>query len=111
EGYEKLVRDNPSVTRYQSDLAINCLNLGVLQKAAGRPDDALASYKQAREIWDGLARRSPTVVEFRANLARLDGNIGVIQAQLDRDAEAEASFRRPLGTFWDGARSQLPSLA
>ncbi len=43
--------------------------LGNLQRATGRPAEALLSYEQAHAIWERLARENPSVAEFQRGLA------------------------------------------
>ena len=76
---ERLARENPSVTEFQSDLAGSHNNIGVLQDETGRPAEALASYEQARAIRERLVRENPSVTEFQSDLATSHNNIGILQ--------------------------------
>ena len=58
---ERLVRENPSVTRVPGDLAMSYYNIGILQRATGRLAEALASHEQAPRSgigWFATIRRS-----------------------------------------------------
>ena len=48
--WEQLVRDNPSVTAYQYRFAQACIDLANLLPAAGRKEDPLPFYQQARAL-------------------------------------------------------------
>ena len=59
---ERLVRENPSVTQFQSDLARTHSLIGRLQGDIGRQADAMASLQKARRSgngWHARTRRSP----------------------------------------------------
>ena len=55
---ERLVRESPSVTAFQSDLAKNLNDIGGLQHRTGRRADALVSYEETRAIWERLVKRT-----------------------------------------------------
>ena len=71
EIYERLVREHPSVTDFQVDLADNNTLIGHLQGITGRPDEALASCERAREILERLVREKPSVAKIESPLARV----------------------------------------
>ena len=78
--WERLTRENPSVTEFQSDLARSHNNIGDVQSATGHPDQALESYGKALAIQERLARENPSVTEFQSDLAASHNNIGLLQA-------------------------------
>ena len=51
---EDLVKANPAVSEFQSDLALTQLNLGRHLEARGRPDAAMRAYEQSRDAWERL---------------------------------------------------------
>ena len=76
--HERLARDNPSVTRSQSDLARSHGNIGVLLNDTGRPAEALAAYERARDISERLAREHPDSPGHASDLGGTLNNLGRI---------------------------------
>ncbi len=62
---EGLVRDNPSVTQLQSDLAENHLYLAFLVNSMGHPAEAVTSCRRALEISERLAHDHPSVHAYQ----------------------------------------------
>ncbi len=85
---------NPSVTLYQRDLAAAHLNIGFLQRARGRPAEALASLEQSRAMSERLARENSSVTQFWKLLALSQNNIGLVLRETGRQADSVASFER-----------------
>ena len=56
---ERLARDSPTVTDYQSNLALSHINIGSMLRATGHRDDALKSHRRALEIRERLACDNP----------------------------------------------------
>ena len=65
--WERLVRENPSVTEFQSELAESHEYIGVVQRHLGRPSEALESYEKALAIQERLARENPSVTRFQSS--------------------------------------------
>jgi serine/threonine protein kinase/phage tail protein X len=94
--FERLARENPSVTKYQNDLATHHNNIGNLQSATGRSDLALKSYGRALEIGERLARENPSVAAYQSGLATSHGNLGLLQGATGRADLALKSYGRAL---------------
>ncbi len=56
---ERLARESPSVTLFQSDLAQSHYNIGLLQGATGHLDQALESFGKAIAILEWLRAKTP----------------------------------------------------
>jgi tetratricopeptide (TPR) repeat protein len=93
---ERLARENPSVTEFQSDLALSHHNIGRLQSATGHPDQALESYGKALAIQERLARENPRVTAFQSDLAKSHGNIGNLQRARRHPDQALESYGKAL---------------
>jgi tetratricopeptide (TPR) repeat protein len=93
---ENLIKASPAnlndLLNYQTDLAGVYMNIGIHQKKAGQPDEALKSYGKALPIWQKLARDFPDVVAVQSNLGGIYQNIGTLQAGTGKPAEAMKSF-------------------
>ena len=76
---ERLARENPSVTQYQSGLAESHNSVGVVQRDTGHPTLALASYEQARAIRERLARENPESPDFASNLGATLNNMAMVE--------------------------------
>jgi tetratricopeptide (TPR) repeat protein len=96
---DRLARENPSVTAFQSDLAGSHYNIGSLQRATGHPDQALNSYGKALAINERLARENPSVTEFQRNLALSHNNIGLLQSDTGHPDQALESYGKALAIF------------
>lgn len=57
-------------------MALVLSNLGVLQRADGRAQDAKQSYEQALATFQGLVRSHPEIVNHRIGLAKVSYNLG-----------------------------------
>ena len=91
---ERRVRENPSVTQFQSDLARTHSLIGRLQGDIGRQADAMASLQKARPIRERLARENPSVTQIQSELAASHANIGRLQRQMGRPLEALESHQQ-----------------
>ena len=91
---ERLVRENPSLTQFQRDLAASYQNIGVTLSATGRPTLAMASYKQALAIFERLVRENASVSQFQQDLAGAHTSIGTLQRETGQPAQAVASFEQ-----------------
>ena len=90
------MRDNPTVTAYESDLASSHQGIGALLRATGHPADALESYRRALAIQERLVRDNPTVTEYPYELVLSHKAIGALLSATGHPAEALVSFRRAL---------------
>ncbi len=90
--WERLVRDDPSNTRYQADLANNHVATGNLQRYLNRLDQALASFQAALGIYERLTRDHPANLEFQQNLAWSRAYLAGVQTDMGRTIEASASL-------------------
>ena len=72
---QKLAEANPPVTDYQRDLASTLSQLGIAQRRGGRPADAVASFRKAIVIMEGLPTLTPgqhyELACYRARLAEV----------------------------------------
>ncbi len=93
---ERLVRENPSATELECNLALNDQLIGDLQRETGRRAEAMALYEQARVILERLAPENPTVARLQGALAGIQMCIGDLQSETGRPAEAMASYERGL---------------
>jgi tetratricopeptide (TPR) repeat protein len=66
---QRLVRDRPDVTEYQSELAQSYTDVGSLLVEMGRPTEAPEWYRRALEIWERLARDHPENPGYQAGLS------------------------------------------
>ena len=93
---QKLAALNPTVTRFQVDLAANHGNIGLLQAEAGKPAEALTAHEAALAIWQKLAGADPTVTEFQREIAASHNNIGNVLSAIGKPAEALKSHEAAL---------------
>ena len=93
---ERLVRDHPTASQFQHDLAESHYNVGILLSYKGVPTEAMTSYRRAIEIRERLARDNPTVSQFQRELADSHYNVGILLSDTGKWTEAMASYRRAL---------------
>ena len=98
---ESLIRANPSVTEYRSDLAVTLGIIGNLKRAAGQYSEAAASFRKAIVLLEGLPSRTPedhyNAACYHASLAGVADQIraGITSAEARTEAEhAMADLRR-----------------
>ena len=95
--FEKLIESNPTnrndLLNFKFDLAGIYMNIGVLQKNAGQPDEALKSFGNALPIWRKFGQDFPDDVEAQSNLGGIYQNIGALQTDTGKSAEAMKIFR------------------
>ena len=89
---QKLVDDNPAITRFQSSLASTHIGMGVLLKKTGKPGEALVSNRAARAIMQKLVDANPSVTSFQGELADNDMLIGTVLSEIGKSEEALASY-------------------
>ena len=88
----KLVDANPTVTRFQTDLALSHHNFGNMLAGKGKWADALAAHKQALVIRQKLVDANPAVTKFQSDLASSHNEIGLVYTDQKRFAAAFAAF-------------------
>ena len=67
--------------------------MGILFRAIGRPEEAIASYQKALTLYEALAKAHPTETEYQSDLANSHENLGIIFHATGRPEEAEVSFQ------------------
>ena len=103
---ERLVREFPSESKYQSKLAMSHFGMGRVQFSIGQPRDGRASIEQASAIYSNLLRHDPGQPEHRRGLARCDLMLGMAEHQAGRPQPALELFRKARDEF-----DQLVALA
>jgi tetratricopeptide (TPR) repeat protein len=93
---ERLVRDNPSVTDFQRDLATCHNNIGSLQNHTGHPDLASESYRKALAILEPLAREHPTSPEYASVLGATLNNLASIDQRARRFEQARDRLQQAI---------------
>jgi serine/threonine-protein kinase len=97
--WERLARENRTVSAFESGLATSHNNIGHIQAAAGHQDLALESYSRALAIWERLTRDDPSIIKFQENVAATHSNIGALQSATGHPDLALESFGRALAIF------------
>jgi serine/threonine protein kinase/tetratricopeptide (TPR) repeat protein len=83
-----LVEANPSVERFQSDLANSYNQFGVALNMIGKPSEALDAFGRSLAIRQKLADANPSVVQFQSDLGKAYNNIGAMLQMTDKPSEA-----------------------
>jgi tetratricopeptide (TPR) repeat protein len=96
---QKLADANPAVTEFQSDLAQSHNDVGVVLRAIGEPEEALASFRKALVIQQELADANRAVTWFQSRLAVSHNDVGVVLSYAGEPAEALASHRQALAIW------------
>lgn len=84
---QKAADDNPSVGRYQVDLALSLSNVGIAYARKGDRPKALAAHEQARDILARLSQQDPNSASIRKHLAAEWYNIGADHGEMGHWAE------------------------
>ncbi len=93
-----LVRDHPKVINYQTLLALNISNIGLLFDEMGQPSAALFCQQEALTIWDTRPRHhSDHFTE--AGRADTINRIAALQQKLGRTDEAIRSYEQARDTI------------
>jgi tetratricopeptide (TPR) repeat protein/predicted Ser/Thr protein kinase len=92
----RLADANPTVTRWQSDLAESHNSIGVLLNATGQSTEALKAYESALAIFQKLADANPTVTDLLRNLAVSHNNIANLLSATGQSTEALKAFQSAL---------------
>jgi serine/threonine-protein kinase len=92
--YGDLIRANPEVARFQSDLAIVCNDLGNLLGDLGQPAEALRVQQQGLAIREAVARAHPHGARYQNELAKSYANVASLLANTGRQTEALQSYQK-----------------
>jgi serine/threonine protein kinase/tetratricopeptide (TPR) repeat protein len=92
--FEKLVASRPTDRHHRQLLGRSHRELGILF-GRGRPKEAEAAYRRARDVLDSLAADYPDQPEYRNELALSCCNLGML-IQAAHPKEAEEAYRRAL---------------
>ena len=95
---ERLAREAPSVTEYQSDLAHGLNGTGYMLDVLGQKAEAMELHRRALLIRERLVAANPTVTEHRNDLARSLINIGGLLRETGHLAEALTAYGRARAT-------------
>jgi tetratricopeptide (TPR) repeat protein len=88
QAYEELVQAHPEETRFQTDLAIVCNDLGNVLRARGRREEALKIHRRGMVIREKLAEAHPELLRYQNELAKSHANVGYILRELNQTTEA-----------------------
>jgi serine/threonine protein kinase/Flp pilus assembly protein TadD len=91
--WEKLVKENPTVTGFQSDLAMICMILGFLES---KPAEKARDFERACQLWENLVQANAAVPDNRNQLAVGLTSLGSTFLGLNRRPEAEKALRKGL---------------
>jgi serine/threonine protein kinase/tetratricopeptide (TPR) repeat protein len=101
--FENLINANPTdlndLLNYQTDLAGTYMNMGVLQKNTGQPDEALKSFEKALPIFRKLGQDFPGNVQAQSNLGGIYQNVGTLHWETGNSAAAMISLKSALGIW------------
>jgi serine/threonine-protein kinase len=87
---ELVIRDHPSVSEYQAQLATSYSNLGIAYMDTGRYSESEGWLQKALILRERLARDHPTVTEYRADLGDIRIVLAGNYARSNRQDKAEA---------------------
>jgi tetratricopeptide (TPR) repeat protein len=93
---ESLARDHPTVTEYQSNLALGHHNIGQLLIGKGATAKGLKSHQRALEIRERLARDHPLVHSYQSQLGDTLHEIAGIELGQGRWREAREHLERAM---------------
>ena len=93
---EQLARDNPTISKYQNEVAAYYVDVGLLERKMGRAADAEASFRKAIEIRDKLARDHPGFSDYQEGLAWCYADLAYVQSATGRPTDATESHGKAL---------------
>lgn len=110
--WEKLVREHPKVTDYQSNLAEIYAHLAGFYGGSrvGKSLEAVAAQKQALATRERLVRENPNVTKFQRKLALSYRNLAGRYERLGQMAEAIAAYESALA-IWERLVRASPDVA
>ena len=94
--YDRLARENPSVTQHQRNVAAIHNDMGMVYRETGRLAEALTAYQKALEIWEPLVRENPTVTQYQRDLAVSYRSIGNLYSHTGKPTEALTAHQKAL---------------
>jgi serine/threonine protein kinase/tetratricopeptide (TPR) repeat protein len=97
--FEPLPRDPQRNAEREDNRASVYHNLGLLQLAAGRPEQAERSYRTALAMRGRLVRAHTDVLSFRSSLAMTQTELANLFTATGRPREAEAPCRAALDSY------------
>ena len=83
--------ENPSIVGFLTDLAFSYQVIAEIDSAAGRPEEAIGAFTQAKNVRVKRANANPSVAEFQSDLAADHNRIGVLYCAAGRQAQARES--------------------
>src|SRR5262249_32606207 len=75
-------------TRYQTDMAIVCNDLGNLHALTGRKDEALRVHRRGLAIREAAARAHPDGARYQNELAKSYSNVALLESSASTPDEA-----------------------
>ena len=93
-----LAEANPSVERFQSDLANSHNQVGIALTLLGKASSASEAFGRSLAIRQKLADANPAVPQFQSDVAKVYNNIGALFQRTDRLPEAIEAFARSVAT-------------
>lgn len=91
-----LSEQNPTVTNYQSSLALHYANLGSMYERLAKHDRAEEMMRQAEIILKELVQKNPTVIDFKERLGGVYNNLGIHYLNQRRYADAYSHYMKAL---------------
>ncbi len=86
----ELAGDDPAL---QADLAVTHFKAGTITERIGQKQKALAAYRRAKHILQGLVQDQPEVDKHRSDLALCHNNLGLLWSQSGKTAEAQSAYQ------------------
>jgi hypothetical protein len=85
---ERLAGADPSNAGWQRDLAISFGKVALIYRALGMPAaEALAKFRNGRQIMAALVERAPDVMRWKKDLAWSDEQIAALERQMQTARE------------------------
>jgi serine/threonine-protein kinase len=95
EALRALLDDHPDERDARVALANALMDMGSQARVAGRADEALNFFEQARTVFEAYARTHPEDMEFQLGVGTTYNDAGIVLGdELARTAEARAAFER-----------------
>jgi tetratricopeptide (TPR) repeat protein len=91
--YRKLVEDVPDHSAYARRLAVALANIAVVLNASGKPEEAIAACREARDTLAPMAVSPRAQPELLVELSGAHGNLGNLYAMTRNPIAAETSIR------------------
>jgi serine/threonine protein kinase/tetratricopeptide (TPR) repeat protein len=91
---ERLVKENPTVRVFRSDLAGLHNLTGIMNSSMGKFSDAARDHERAHQSWGQLAQANPDMPDYRSEVVTSLTNLGSNLQRLNQRREAEEAFRK-----------------